>query len=121
MVPIDNPRRWPAAPSPVRPGRRYDPGRYDEDEREDIPTTGHVVLPSRRFALVRVRTFGDARAVAEHLDDRTPVLVDLSDVDTAMARRVVDFCSGIVFGIRGHIDRVDANVFLMVPAGVQTG
>jgi FtsZ-interacting cell division protein YlmF len=70
--------------------------------------------------VVRVRTFSDARGVAEHLAQRTPVLLDLSGVDLDMARRIIDFSGGIIFGIRGHIERVDAGVFLLLPAGVHT-
>jgi FtsZ-interacting cell division protein YlmF len=86
---------------------------------------GHAAVPQprsenrRRFVVLRVNVFADAREVAETLMAKTPVLLDLSGAETDVARRVLDFSSGVVFGLGSAMHRVDRNVFLLAPAGTQ--
>ncbi|MDK1476640.1 cell division protein SepF [Streptomyces sp. 549] len=73
----------------------------------------------RQFVVLRVQTFSDARDVAEHLMASIPVLLDLSAAESEVARRILDFCSGVVFGRASGMHRVDTNVFLLTPAGTE--
>ena len=73
--------------------------------------------PRRRFVVLRVNVFGDAREVAETLMAGIPVLLDLSGAETDVAKRVLDFSTGVVFGLASGMHRVDRNVFLLTPAG----
>ncbi|MGW7577195.1 cell division protein SepF [Streptomyces sp. NPDC054765] len=74
---------------------------------------------ARRFIVIRVQTFADAREVAEYLMAQLPVLLDLSSADTDVAKRILDFSSGVVFGLGSGMHRVDTNVFLLAPAGTE--
>ncbi|MFG2139886.1 cell division protein SepF [Streptomyces sp. NPDC048650] len=73
----------------------------------------------RRFMVIRVQTFADAREVAEYLMAQIPVLLDLSSADADVAKRILDFSSGVVFGIGSGMHRVDTNVFLLAPVGTE--
>ncbi|MEV4443627.1 cell division protein SepF [Streptomyces sp. NPDC049577] len=73
----------------------------------------------RRFVVLRVQIFADAREVAEHLMAGTPVLLDLTSADTDVARRILDFSSGVVFGLGSVMHRVDTHVFLLAPEGTE--
>ncbi|MEV5509898.1 cell division protein SepF [Streptomyces orinoci] len=73
----------------------------------------------RKLVVLRVQFFADAREVAEHLIAGTPVLLDLTSADADVARRVLDFSSGVVFGLGSGMHRVDTNVFLLAPEGTQ--
>ncbi|MDH6187899.1 FtsZ-interacting cell division protein YlmF [Streptomyces sp. CZ24] len=75
--------------------------------------------PRRRFVVMRVNVFSDARDVAETLMTRVPVLLDLSGAETDVAKRVLDFSSGVVFGLGSGMHRVDRNVFLLAPPGME--
>jgi FtsZ-interacting cell division protein YlmF len=75
--------------------------------------------PRRRFVVLRVNVFGDAREVAETLMAGVPVLLDLSGAETEVAKRVLDFSTGVVFGLASGMHRVDRNVFLLTPAGTE--
>ncbi|MBW1600764.1 cell division protein SepF [Streptomyces sp. JJ66] len=74
---------------------------------------------ARQLVVVRVQSFSDARVVAEHLMTLIPVLLDLSAVEGEVGRRVLDFASGVVFGLGGGMHRVDTDVFLVTPAGTE--
>nr|WP_203606882.1 cell division protein SepF [Streptomyces sp. SID11385] len=86
---------------------------------------GHSALPDaetasrRRFVVLRVNVFADAREVAETLMAQIPVLLDLSGAESETAKRVLDFSSGVVFGLGSGMHRVDRNVFLLAPPGTE--
>lgn len=73
----------------------------------------------RRIATVTPESFRDARAIGELFRDGVPVIVNLTAMDPADAKRVVDFAAGLIFGLRGSIDRVATRVFLLTPADTQ--
>ncbi|MCX4884212.1 MULTISPECIES: cell division protein SepF [unclassified Streptomyces] len=73
----------------------------------------------RRFVVLRVNVFADAREVAETLMAGIPVLLDLSSAETEVAKRVLDFSTGVVFGLASGMHRVDRNVFLLTPADTE--
>ncbi|MGW2210612.1 cell division protein SepF [Streptomyces sp. NRRL F-2799] len=85
----------------------------------------HRTLPDadtetrRRFVVLRVNIFADARDVAETLMAGVPVLLDLSGAEGDVAKRVLDFSTGVVFGLASGMHRVDRNVFLLTPPGTE--
>ncbi|MEU5313905.1 cell division protein SepF [Streptomyces sp. NPDC021562] len=85
----------------------------------------HRALPDaetetrRRFVVLRVNVFADAREVAETLMAGIPVLLDLTSAETEVAKRVLDFSTGVVFGLASGMHRVDRNVFLLTPPGTE--
>ena len=98
---------------PLR-GRNEWPSRVDQ---RTLPQD--YTMENRRFVVLRVQVFGDAREVAEHLIAQIPVLLDLTGADIDVARRILDFSSGVVFGLGCGMHRVDKNVFLLAPAGTE--
>jgi cell division inhibitor SepF len=78
----------------------------EEDQRYQI-TTLHPT------------TYREARTIGEHFRDGVPVIINLTEMDEADARRLVDFAAGLAFGLRGTIERVTNRVFLLSPANVQ--
>jgi FtsZ-interacting cell division protein YlmF len=73
----------------------------------------------RRFVVLRVNVFADARDVAETLMAGVPVLLDLSGAESEVAKRVLDFSTGVVFGLASGMHRVDRNVFLLTPVDTE--
>ena len=69
----------------------------------------------QRIATVTPDTFRDARGIGELFRDGVPVIVNLTSMDPADAKRVVDFAAGLIFGLRGSIDRIATRVFLLTP------
>jgi cell division inhibitor SepF len=70
----------------------------------------------RRIATVTPESFRDARGIGELFRDGVPVIVNLTAMEPDDAKRVVDFAAGLIFGLRGSIDRVANRVFLLTPA-----
>ena len=73
----------------------------------------------RRITTVHPRSYNDARVIGEAFRSGTPVIMNLSEMCDADAKRLVDFSAGLIFGLHGAIERVTAKVFLLSPAHVE--
>ncbi|GHB70924.1 cell division protein SepF 3 [Streptomyces cirratus] len=104
VVPLRSRNEWPS-----RVDHRTIPARPGTSAAEQ----------QRRFVVIRVQIFADAREVAEYLIAQIPVLLDLTGADTEVAKRILDFSSGVVFGLGSGMHRVDRNVFLLAPVGTE--
>lgn len=75
----------------------------------------------RRYQITTLHptTYNEARTIGEHFREGVPVIMNLTEMDEADAKRLVDFAAGLVFGLRGNFERVTNRVFLLSPANVQ--
>jgi cell division inhibitor SepF len=71
-----------------------------------------------RITTLHPRTYNEARTIGERFRDGLPVIMNLTEMDDADAKRLVDFAAGLSFGLRGSIERVTAKVFLLSPQNV---
>ena len=119
-----SPRRAPAAAAPV------------EEEEEDFgfesmaPVAPVSSAPARDFGgkvlnmstgnkqevvLFRPNSFNDTSKAADDLKNRKAVIVNMENVDKAMARRVVDFLSGCVYALNGKVKKIAQCTYLFCP------
>ena len=70
----------------------------------------HVVAPT---------SFNHAQEVADKLKVNQPVIVNLQNVDRDLSRRIIDFASGLCYGIGGQMERVGLHIYLLTPANAQ--
>lgn len=82
--------------------------------------SGHVVSSShsnkQEVILFRPVNFNDASKAADDLRARRVVVVNLENVDKAMARRVVDFLSGCAYSIDGSVKKIAQAAYLFCPS-----
>jgi cell division inhibitor SepF len=71
-----------------------------------------------RITTLHPRTYNEARTIGERFREGLPVIMNLTEMDDADAKRLVDFAAGLSFGLRGSIERVTAKVFLLSPQNV---
>jgi len=91
---------------------------YRENVDEyDAPARADEAAPYQ-ITTLHPRTYNEARTIGEQLRRSTPVIMNLSEMDDADAKRLVDFAAGLSFGLRGSIERVTAKVFLISPQNV---
>ena len=77
----------------------------------DLPVLDRIVTLHPRF-------YNEARTIGEHFRLGNPVIINLTDMDESEHKRLVDFASGLAFGLHGTIERVTKKVFLISPANV---
>ncbi len=90
------------------------------------PVTAPVTITAetpqvQRITTLHPRTYNDARRIGQEFRDGTPVILNLGEMDDSARRRIVDFSAGLVFGLRGSIERVTPTVYLLSPANVDAG
>jgi cell division inhibitor SepF len=95
-----------------------------EDERVRTERRGSAVDQIQPADLARIttlhpRTYNEARTIGEHFREGTPVIMNLTEMVDSDAKRLVDFSAGLIFGLRGSIERVTNKVFLLSPANVE--
>jgi cell division inhibitor SepF len=92
------------------------------DNRND-PPMGSVqavpAVPASKPQIVAPRSFNDAQEVADRFRGGAPVVLNLKETAPELGRRLIDFCSGLCYGLRGQMQRVGDGVFLVIPADVQ--
>ena len=82
------------------------------------PTPSAVVAPMSRITTLHPRTYNEARVIGENFRDGVPVIRNLGEMSDGDAKRLVDFAAGLVFAVRGSIERVTNKVFLLSPPNV---
>jgi cell division inhibitor SepF len=97
---------------------------YDADADAAPAGTAHPAPVRQTADLTRIttlhpRTYNEARTIGEHFREGTPVIMNLSEMVDSDAKRLVDFAAGLIFGLRGSIDRVTNRVFLLSPASIE--
>jgi cell division inhibitor SepF len=65
------------------------------------------------------KRFNDAREIGERFRQGIPVIMSLQGTEDPIARRLVDFASGLVFGLDGKIEMVAQRVYLLTPANME--
>ena len=71
-----------------------------------------------QVVLVKPERFDDASSVADHLNDKRTVVLNLESTNKDVARRLVDFLSGVAYANNGQIKRVAASTFIITPYNV---
>ncbi len=110
-------------PARVRPMRRPEPLRLPETDREaeSIVRTIPAPRPQAGSAIHKSepKRFNEAREVADRFKAGVAVIMNLQGTDDTIARRLVDFASGLVYGLDGKIEMVANRVYLLTPGGVE--
>ena len=70
----------------------------------------HVVAPV---------SFNEAQEIADKYKGNVPVIVNLQSADRDLSRRLIDFASGLCYGLGGAMERVAHQVYLLTPSNVE--
>lgn len=92
--------------APVTPIKRAAQGREE-------PIAVH------QLTTIHPRSYNDAKLIGESYRSGVPVIMNVTDMSENEAKRLVDFSAGLVFGLRGSIERVTNKVFLLTPNDVE--
>jgi cell division inhibitor SepF len=139
--PRDEPRARPVRPAPPRPGRPEADWEEGDGGVRMIGTTVEapvavaagppVAAPGSERGVVRPlptaskpevvspTRFDDVQRVADAFKKVQPVIVNLQGVDRDLSRRLIDFASGLCYGLEGEMERVAEQVFLLTPKGAE--
>lgn len=93
----------------------------DPDQRSSGIVSGvrTIPRPSAKPHVVAPRSFSDAQEVGDNFKAKQPVIINLQGVDRDLSRRLVDFTSGLCYGIGGQMEKIATDVFLLTPVDVE--
>ena len=93
-----------------------------EERRSNDDRRGKVVnihaTTQLKVVLVKPERFENASEIADHLKEKRTVVVNLESTNKDIARRLIDFLSGVAYAGEGKIKRVAANTFIITPYSV---
>lgn len=90
---------------------------YDENGKKNKVVNIHATT-QLQVVLVKPEAFQDASAIADHLNEKRTVVLNLESAGNELARRLVDFLSGVAYANNGQIKRVANNTFIITPYNV---
>ncbi|SBN63091.1 cell division inhibitor SepF [Curtobacterium sp. 9128] len=119
-APAAPPAATATAPAPAEPKHTHQRGAQVTPLRRSHTTAQKAtpVQEMNEILTVHPREYKDAQSIAESFRDGIPVIINLSQMTEADARRMIDFASGLSLGLYGKIERVTNKVFLLSPAHV---
>jgi cell division inhibitor SepF len=105
-------------PEVVEPVTRQPALRTDRERRR--PVVEALPMPAAvRVHLVIPRSFNDAQQIADKFKQGIPVILNLQGADQDLAKRLIDFASGLTYALDGGMQRVADKVFLLTPRNVE--
>jgi cell division inhibitor SepF len=103
---------------PVREGTTGSVASLADRAERRRPAPGPVTAELSRITTLHPRTYNEARTIGENFREGVPVIMNLTEMSDSDAKRLVDFAAGLVFAVRGSIERVTSKVFLLSPPNV---
>ncbi len=77
----------------------------------NMPQTNQI-----KMVISQPTTFEQSEEICQYLKERKSCIVNLEYVNKDVARRIVDFISGGVYALNGHIQKISNSIFLIAPA-----
>lgn len=102
-------------------GRRVDPPIAAAQAARARGSVRAVRSTERTPAVIMPHSFDEVRGLADNIRERTPVVLDLREVEAATVRRVVDFATGLTYALDGSMRKVGTGLILVLPARVSLG
>ena len=77
------------------------------------------VMPNAKPFVVMPTSFNQAQDVADKFKGSQPVIMNLQEADRELSRRLIDFASGLCYGLGGTMERLANQVYLLTPTNVE--
>ena len=77
------------------------------------------VTPQVRVHIAEPKSFTDAQSIADRFRQGTPVILNLTATKADVAKRMLDFASGLTYGLGGGLQKVSEKVFMLTPHNVE--
>ena len=87
------------------------------DDRHNKVVNIHATT-QLKVVLVKPERFENASEIADHLKDTRTVVLNLESTNKDVARRLIDFLSGVAYAGEGKIKKVAANTYIITPYSV---
>jgi len=83
-----------------------------------ISSTGSALGSNMKVVLHQPLEFEDTKVIVDSLKAKKPVIINIEEIDAELARKIFDFCSGALYALDGHIQKVSRGIFILAPNNV---
>ncbi|MBI4743306.1 MAG: cell division protein SepF [Actinobacteria bacterium] len=90
-----------------------------DENGERVASLRSISTPKARVHILEPKSFNDAQKIADKFRSRIPVIINLQVTDQDLSKRLIDFVSGLTYGLNGEIQRVAEKVFLLTPSNFE--
>ena len=73
----------------------------------------------KEIVVIEPISFEDVQKIADHLKNQQAVVLNLQGLENELARRIVDFTSGVIYAIEGSLQKIAEGIFLFVPSSIE--
>lgn len=103
-----------------RSERELEVDRSRSSHLHSVPAGGQVaqMAPQVKMHIVEPKSFTEAQSIADKFKTGTPVIMNMSMTQPDLAKRMIDFASGLTYGLDGGLQKVSDKVFMLTPANV---
>ncbi len=106
-------------PREVRVGQTVNPSGLGTPRPRPQVVRPIAVTPNAKPYVVVPSSFNQAQEVADKYKNGQPVIMNLQDADRELSRRLIDFSSGLCYGLGGQMERLANQVYLLTPTNVE--
>lgn len=100
---------------PVRKDSMFDDRKLSRGEDRHNKVVNIHATTQLKVVLVKPERFENASEIADHLKDKRTVVLNLESTNKDVARRLIDFLSGVAYAGEGKIKKVAANTYIITP------
>ena len=112
FVPVDNtPEIRPVTPRPMPQAPRAE--RPEKEKPLSRTSTGTL-----KMIVIEPLSFEESPKLVDNLKTKKPVIINLENLETDVARKIFDFLSGATYALNGNVQKVANNIFLFAPENV---
>ncbi len=92
----------------------------EREHLRPVPSGAEVsrVAPQVKMHIVEPKSFTEAQGIADRFKQGTPVIMNMTGTSPELAKRIIDFASGLTYGLDGGLQKVADKVFMLTPANV---
>jgi len=81
-------------------------------------SSGSALGSNMKVVLYQPLDFEDTKSIVDSLKAKKPVIINIEDIDAELAKKIFDFCSGALYALDGHIQKVSRGIFILAPNNV---
>lgn len=100
------------------PSQQPDNSAYSADAPKRSKVVNIHATTQLQVVLVKPERFEDASSVADHLNEKRTVVLNLESTNKDISRRLIDFLSGVAYANNGQIKRVANSTYIITPYNV---
>jgi cell division inhibitor SepF len=106
-----------ANPRPA-PVQSYAPSAQKEAGKSDNSRTMGRTTVDLKMIVVEPQGFDECPKLVDNLKAKKPVVINLENLETDVARKIFDFLSGATYALNGNVQKIANNIFVFAPANV---